>query len=354
MKFLVWWRYIDDIFLLWDHGEESLKQFLEHLNSAHRTIKFTAEYSTNKVNFLDVEVIRRGDTLLTDLYVKPTDTHQYLDASSCHPAHCIKSIPYSQALRLNRICSKGSFFDQRCNELESWLLKRGYNDRLVRSKILDARRSKRSDLLNKEKVDKGESKITLNITYHPAFQNLKRLLHKIHVILSCDKEHQKVFNHVPLVGFRRAKSLKDFLVRAKVPPLEKPEGKSEDCGSKKCDVCSYVKCTSEFVSKSGETYSIRDHKLNCNSANVVYLLNCKACGVQYVGSCSTAFRSRFNNYISCNNRHRIKKVPQKHLHDHFDLPGHNGREDWEFILNEYKLKSFLPNGLNGREVYMVD
>ena len=370
LKPLVWWRYIDDVFLLWEHGEESLKHFLEHINNAHQTIKFTANYSSNKINFLDVEVIRKEGTLLTDLYVKPTDTHQYLDASSCHPAHCINSIPYSQALRLNRICSEGSFFDRRCNELESWLLKRGYNDKSVRRKILDARRYKRLDLLNRERVDTRKSKITLNITYHPAFQNLNRLLHKVHVILSCDKEHRKVFNHTPIVGFRRAKSLKDFLVRAKVPPLEKPVGNSEGCGSKRCGVCSFVKCTDEFVSKCGRSYKIRDHKLNCNSANVVYLLNCKACGVQYVGSCSTAFRLRFNNYKSCNNRHRAKKVPQQHLHDHFDLPGHNGREDWEFILIDkgdskssvrqkekfwqYKLKSFLPNGLNDREVYTMD
>ena len=45
----------------------------------------------------------------TNLYVKETDSHQYLHPSSCHPYHCVKSIPYSQALRLNRICSKNTF-----------------------------------------------------------------------------------------------------------------------------------------------------------------------------------------------------------------------------------------------------
>ena len=42
---------------------------------------------------------------MTDLFVKPTDTHQFLDTSSSHPYHCKKGIPYSQVLRLNRICS---------------------------------------------------------------------------------------------------------------------------------------------------------------------------------------------------------------------------------------------------------
>ena len=59
--------YIDDIFMIWQYGEEKLKEFLKILNSCHPTIKFTSEYSLDKVNFLDVEVIRSGNKLLTDL-----------------------------------------------------------------------------------------------------------------------------------------------------------------------------------------------------------------------------------------------------------------------------------------------
>ena len=53
-----------------------------------------------------------------DLHVKPTDTHQYLDSSSCTHVIAKNSIPYSQALRLNRIRPSLAFFDQRCNESE--------------------------------------------------------------------------------------------------------------------------------------------------------------------------------------------------------------------------------------------
>ena len=44
-KPMIWWRYIDDIFFIWEHGEESLEKFLNKLNSFHPIIKFTAEYS---------------------------------------------------------------------------------------------------------------------------------------------------------------------------------------------------------------------------------------------------------------------------------------------------------------------
>ena len=61
----VWWN-IDNIFMLWQHGEKELKQFLEILNSYYPTIKFTANYSREKISFLDVEVIKKGNLLVTD------------------------------------------------------------------------------------------------------------------------------------------------------------------------------------------------------------------------------------------------------------------------------------------------
>ena len=115
--------------MLWQHGEKELEKFSEFLNCYHPTIKFTANYSRNEVNFLAVSVRKKDNQLVTDLYIKPTDTHQYLHASSFHVYHSKKSIPYSQALRLNRICSENLFYDKRCNELEVWLREWGYSDK---------------------------------------------------------------------------------------------------------------------------------------------------------------------------------------------------------------------------------
>ena len=53
-KPMIWWRYIDDIFFIWEHGEESLEKFLNKLNTFHPTIKFTAEYSKEAIKFLHV------------------------------------------------------------------------------------------------------------------------------------------------------------------------------------------------------------------------------------------------------------------------------------------------------------
>ena len=56
LKPYLWWRYIDDIFFLWEHGEEKLKKFIEYLNEKHPT---TAEWSQTSINFLDVSFTYR-------------------------------------------------------------------------------------------------------------------------------------------------------------------------------------------------------------------------------------------------------------------------------------------------------
>ena len=52
----LWWRYRDDIFFIWEHGEEKLRNFVETLNEIHPTIKFNTEWSQKSNNFLDVTV----------------------------------------------------------------------------------------------------------------------------------------------------------------------------------------------------------------------------------------------------------------------------------------------------------
>ena len=145
-KTMISWRYIDDIFFIWKHVEESLKIFIEQINIFHSTIKFTAEYSKEEVNFLDVNIKLIDGELKTDLFVKPTETHQFLDLTSCHPYHCKNGIPYSQALRLNRICLDNETFDRRCNDLEKWLMEIGYNEKTIKKQILSAREHSRNDL----------------------------------------------------------------------------------------------------------------------------------------------------------------------------------------------------------------
>ena len=92
-------------FSIWNHEEKVLLEFFDHLNAINPSIKFTVKFLHTHVNFLDLDVSVNADGVIsTDRFVKPTDTHQFLHSSSCHPGHVKASIPYSQALRIISIC----------------------------------------------------------------------------------------------------------------------------------------------------------------------------------------------------------------------------------------------------------
>ena len=61
---LVWFRYIDDIFFIWTHGEEELKFFLKSLNEFDPWIKFTYESNKESIAFLDTKVSLRNGKVL--------------------------------------------------------------------------------------------------------------------------------------------------------------------------------------------------------------------------------------------------------------------------------------------------
>ena len=62
----LWVCYVDDTFVLWQHGEEQLETFHEHLNTQHSSIQFTKEVECdNKIPFLDVLVERTGIGITT-------------------------------------------------------------------------------------------------------------------------------------------------------------------------------------------------------------------------------------------------------------------------------------------------
>ena len=93
-----------------------------------------------------------------------------------HPYHFKKGIPYSQTLRLNRVCSDSTSFDRRCNNLGRWLLERGYKEKEVWKQVLRGRAICRYDLLNGERTVQEKAHVTFNLTYYPVFKNVRKIL----------------------------------------------------------------------------------------------------------------------------------------------------------------------------------
>ena len=176
LKPLVWKRYIDDIFFLWTHGVNKLNDFLQQCNSFDPHIKFEQTFSPTTIPFLDVHVIIKEGKIETDLYTKPTDTHQYLNWTSYHPRHTKTAIPYSLALRLRRICPNDHYFENRVKDLHNILLERGYKSGLVKESITMARVITREEALSTEYNNKSSNRVPLVVTYNPALPNLHKIL----------------------------------------------------------------------------------------------------------------------------------------------------------------------------------
>ncbi len=110
---VMWKRYVDDMFCTFRGSKYLFNDFVSLLNNMIESIKFNVEINTHSVAFLDTRVLLESGKLSSTLYCKPTDKNSILHASSAHPSYLKKGLPYTQFLRLKRICSVESDYEQK-------------------------------------------------------------------------------------------------------------------------------------------------------------------------------------------------------------------------------------------------
>ena len=296
----IWLRYIDDIFMIWTEGSDNLKIFIDYLNNIHPTIKFTSSHSYTNVPFLDVNVSLNNGNIYTDLYTKPTDKHQHLLFSSCHPLHTKKAIPFSLALRLRRICSTYETFKTRAAELTTYLLKRGYNRNFLTKQIQRAADIPRRLTLQTKDANKPK-RIPFILTFNPSLPRISNIIKKHYNLLLSSERCRKAFKHLPVVAFRRCPNLRDLLVSAKLPSNSTNPNPQLPCGSfrcgKNCATCPYMTdgLTSYTFFSTGETRTIKSN-LTCDTKNLIYMIQCNRCNLQYIGETKRQLKDRFNEH----------------------------------------------------------
>ena len=141
-----------------------------------------------------------------------------------------------------------------------------------------------------------------------------------------------------MIAFKRNKNLGDFLgskslKNSKVLRNNKSFTikRCKPCTkeiSKKC--CKQVKDTDTFISvNTGREYKIF-HDCTCQSMNVIYLMECSLCGIQYVGKTQTTLERRINGH-----RSDVKcKLDPISADKHFRLAGHDFDRDAKFTVIE--------------------
>ena len=129
-------------------------------------MKYKTHQSTDSVNFLDVEVRIRNNTIQTSVFSKPTDAHLYLNSSSCLPSHVTRNIPKGQFTRIRRICTNIEDYIQHGRQLSKYFLKRGYKRNAVEKAYKEILKTDRNAILLT--LRKNQAKPTIHLCLHLA------------------------------------------------------------------------------------------------------------------------------------------------------------------------------------------
>ena len=373
-KCISYLRYIDDIFIIWNGTKQEFEEFIVYINNCHSTIKFDYTISNDEVNFLDTTVYRDiNNTLRTKLYTKPTDRQSYLHHKSEHPPSLKKSIAYSQALRLRKICYDPNDLQKNCSKLLNTFVTRGYNKNDVQLQINKAINTPREEIL-KEKIRERDSRLPLIVTYNRILPNIKEITKKHWPILKIDRTLQDVSDTPPLIAYRRNKNLRDLIGcnniinnRKVTQKINLKTGKCEPFNGRAGNLCCKQITNTNNTFKSsvtGKEYKIF-HNVNCKSTYLIYLMECKLCNKQYVGKSEWQLNRRINLH-----RNDVWRTEGPPCDKHFQKKNHEFNTHAKFTVIEklehvptdkkktrtllerkedqwmLRLKTIIPQGLN--------
>lgn len=234
----LYFRFLDDIYIHWDHGRENFETFFRIMNNHDPSIKLTVRSEETENDYLDTTVFKGPLTaetgiLDTKVFFKPTDTHQLLHKESYHPKHTFRGILKSQILRFYRNCSQKVDFDKACAFVFHKLRQRGYSERSLRYI--------KSETL--QKLNSGESFTPPGIDIEP------------------DTEYH-----------------------------------GQPCKHQFCFICDDVRESSSVISNTTKFVFKLHHNMDCNSSNLIYLVNCKECKKQYIGKTKNSLRRRAHGH----------------------------------------------------------
>ena len=174
------------------------------------------------------------------------------------------------------------------NELKGFLINREYDKDEVQSQIDKATRLDRVTLLQPTRRKAPLDRVPLIVTYHPGLPPLKSILHKYLPILNVSQRLGPAVKDPPLVAYRRPPNLKDLLVRARFVTTRPPYTGNSQCHQARCKTCQHIRAIDKVKSSvTGKIHRIKA-SADCKTANVVYVIQCTKCAVQYVGETENA------------------------------------------------------------------
>ena len=124
-----------------------------------------------------------------------------------------------------------------------------------------------------------------------------------------------------MLAWKRPKSLRDQLVKAKIPDQIQRSQREvhgmKKCNRPNCNTCPYVKTSKQIVSyNTGKIVSINSSN-SCDSSGIIYYIKCKRCNQEYIGQTGRTLSKRFGEH-----RGYVNNKTNDPTGIHFNLPGH--------------------------------
>jgi len=264
-------RYVDDIALSVPFNQ--LNGLLTKFNSFHRRLNFTMEMECggDKLNFLDLTIIKRENTLIFDWFRKPTFSGRFLNYHSHHPFTHKRGTMYSLIDRVLRF-SHPLFHKNNFDLIIKILLDNGY---------------------------------PLDLIFNTIRRRLQVFTHSHKKLVSKKNEEKSRIPYftIPYVSCISKKFIQFF----------------KTITFSKLAFCCYNKLN-KFIRVHKDALSL------FSRSNVVYRINCLNCDASYVGQTKRAL----NMTISQHRNHVRRNSSQPSvITDHKRISGHEF--DWENV-----------------------
>ena len=253
-----------------------------------------------------------------------------------------------------------STFNARIPDLKTKLQQRGYKQAEIGNYISDVQcQDRTSELIPKRKT--SDQRLTLTVKYSDKVSEIKQIIRETGEGLHQNPRLKRIFPHTPRIVYKKnPASLRNKLVRAKLPPEDQPGNTSQadqtvvrsqepthqvvvesqgrpslaspsefyeykhpptskqlnvypftlfpkkkrmkPCCRKNCNLCKRLRHSSNFVKSrvNSRMFQVQPHgpPMTCHTKRVVYLIQCKQCHKQYVGQTTQQLNQRVNAHLS--------------------------------------------------------
>ena len=153
---------------------------------------------------------------------------------------------------------------------------------------------RRQDLL-RPSTQVENTKLRLITNYNANNQDLRAIVKKYEGLLLMTRKSAIKPEDIQ-VTYSRSPNIKDMIIKTEIFRQYTPK-QSQPCYKPKWKTCLQMDTTQTITNRTNHSYPIRGN-FNCQSTNIVYVLKCMICGIQYVGESSNTMNTRCRGHVS--------------------------------------------------------